>query len=1006
MRRKNSPSKVAGTAKSNLTEKHKLLNSIVLQQSRTRASPTHSTLAMDGTKRKANRMPIAPTVTDFVTTPPWPALPFYHEESAMRSTQSTGTTSKVQPGLQTARDRTAAVSRSASHLQPLRPAPPTPQKRAVKHAPAVQPPAAIHDSDADEIEEAGFLGVDTDDGHDSVYLFNAGADSKAHYHLPSEEHSSAADTLPYQAQLALKHIKRAHCLAEEGGLLGVTSRAGSQTSPLQSGSKSVGSEHACETPRVVPSSPAREISHAAIEQEKARYHNDLLLRNLMQSVKTKLVGGATLIVERTGFVDGELVCTHPQCTAAEYDKSAGAYYVLLGQPRQLERAERWCLSCLERLWKGEGMMGVLPMADAESNLLSSNDFDVTKAPIIALDGAMTETSGIGLDGTMTDARRRESDGPAMQSVSSRTPVSQRSTSMSHSSSGTSTTDYNELELRTSQDHDGLGEDHISPESGSPTPRKGKAKSVAGMSREAQDLMHGFGEAFLDGQVRVARKRSEDGAQASEGSSRRSTRLLPSVSKQTQSLVPKRKSIPSVITTIAGPAKTRTTSTSVLAEDVLKSEARLDEMYKQRAAALESLEPGQKQVLKHPRAPKSSAKHYIRVDEFGVPYTDLLAEPASTYYAKDRVRELPSLALSQQDGTTLSGPRHDALIESKAREQYAQNRESHICTCYGSAEGRHIVRCSNEMCLVGLYHADCVDNAYDVEQWRCKLCTSVCSNKRRTALPPMLSREDIDELFPPNGVTRVRRIITPMSPDKHIASEPDQDDGEAEVGIEEYEYGEEEEGEEEDDFDEELIQLDGPSDESRSRKPLSKSSTALAWVPDSLLISKHAPSAEELAHYPLYYQYPEAPLSPVNRAATMTPGDPVSSEVNVDANSTKPQLSRFQHLAQYMRAGNSLDDEEKAVVELWKTTAQQLGTSAGKDAVGDENRGTRFEKESEHEAAHDEVQTGGCRKDSVFVNDQVEMTNADEASLERKAGINKSECMGSDLSKVLGLLGRA
>ena len=128
------------------------------------------------------------------------------------------------------------------------------------------------------------------------------------------------------------------------------------------------------------------------------------------------------------------------------------------------------------------------------------------------------------------------------------------------------------------------------------------------------------------------------------------------------------------------------------------------MYQERASTLAELEPGERAMIKHPNCAKSKVKFAVSRDMFGVTYTDLLADHVR--YATKRpvlenseVCKVPDLAVGR-----LAVPRPMWLKQLKTEDRW--------CFCLGLDNGKEMIECENEKCLIGWYHVDCIGTDVD------------------------------------------------------------------------------------------------------------------------------------------------------------------------------------------------------------------------------------------------------------------------------------------------------
>ena len=137
------------------------------------------------------------------------------------------------------------------------------------------------------------------------------------------------------------------------------------------------------------------------ETEAKKRDSDRILRPIFRNISARLRTGAVLTLERlSDDGDIEILCAYPFCPGSDHRIAAGAYCFILGQPRQLQDVENYCLFCLEEMWDGKGMVAPLP------------EFSVSD-PSAATQATATVTlqsdlDGLALDGTVEEhkARRR------------------------------------------------------------------------------------------------------------------------------------------------------------------------------------------------------------------------------------------------------------------------------------------------------------------------------------------------------------------------------------------------------------------------------------------------------------------------------------------------------------------------------------------------------------------------------------------------------------------------
>ncbi|KAI7240790.1 hypothetical protein KC330_g1042 [Hortaea werneckii] len=358
---------------------------------------------MDHLKPKMEDQFASSFVGSDLKTPPYAPPLHYHEESALRSTQAPqGYEPSNVSGLHL-HGHVAAKPRRLPDWRSTQPAAvhdasSDANGRARSAAPAVQPPSADVRESKDEILE-----VDTRFGHDSVYLLNAAADSKS-FTLASEDDPEVQATLPPQADLAIKRLKRAQALADACSRVQPNHDTASakESDGKDTPIKVVFFGTRCDTPRVFIDSPRLNTTPNVIELQKLKYNKDFHLRNAMRLVKAKLTQGATLIIERH-IDDKQLIkCEYSECPVLDQIIMPGDYFVVIGDAKAPKDAEAWCLTCLESLWAGEGMIGALPVPEPASNALCGYHAPLSRAPSMELDGTIARLSNLRVDGSCED----------------------------------------------------------------------------------------------------------------------------------------------------------------------------------------------------------------------------------------------------------------------------------------------------------------------------------------------------------------------------------------------------------------------------------------------------------------------------------------------------------------------------------------------------------------------------------------------------------------------------
>ncbi|KAK0864940.1 hypothetical protein LTR87_015584 [Friedmanniomyces endolithicus] len=926
---------------------------------------------MDGTKHGANGKPVphhAPI--DFGATPPWALAPTYHEESALRYTQSLPNERAINTlDLLQAEPRTVLLSEKPSSCWRKDAASQQSQtrRRIGRHSPPVISPLTNdgRDDSDDEIE------VDTE--RDEVYLLNTNQSSYSR-RLGEDD----PGTLPDQAVLALLHLRRAK--------LSVEQQQQSSARLTHSGTRGGPNDN---TNRL--------------------WHNDLLLRKVMRYIKRRLRVGDILTIEclDTPAINLGITCAHPLCPAPAHKIPLGAYYITLGAPD---------------LWNGKGMVAPLPEAPVLERVSS---FDRHMDGLaLGLDGAMDDESA-GLESRNTSeieasTPRVQPSWSGMEEAS--TPATRYgSTALSspasstHDGAGTVMLPVLPMEGRAAprvRNSDDLPQFDDVSESISPVARvklarkRGIIRSVAvassdyppdarnapAVSRELRDLSNGFGEAFLNGQAQTLKQRRD-----SVGSVARRSARQPIVTQRGQSLAAmfSRKKggdgadsrQPNAIEATAAasrldattsPTKYQTHLASMTAETVgdkaIKAGRRLDAMYRQREQILASLGPGESGIIRAPGTRKSAGGPRVGKDAFGVSHTEAFAEHVK-YYTHPAASGGQAIDTPVARSSSLAGPMPRKL---------------------SPVLGRGPISSVAKECAV------------------VKAATTTTS--KRAQLPPInvdvgrlfASRNAMPETAWPYGLGNAQLDGTNDVPDEHIV-------GEGADGLDASSF---------------------PPDSAPATPKAS--SPHKPFNPASLLASRHAPTIEQWRTLA-----PESPVDEYPRPET--PGLPNSPSSTTSSGRWKEAPMRSQLLATYIKAGESLDEKERAAVELWRLASkEQLGWERHLVRAGEWRewcrRSGEFEDGEEedgddekHIAGKGEVVEGnadGLDRDKVqgVVDDEVltAMTDArlgkrrdsgnevteqairsgstdDEEGLEAMCRLTMRACRAKDLSTVLGEL---
>ncbi|KAK1810311.1 hypothetical protein LTR12_015332 [Friedmanniomyces endolithicus] len=811
---------------------------------------------MDGTEHGANGKPVrhhAPI--DFGATPPWALPPMYHDESALRSTQSLANERAINTvNLLSAEPLTVTTSEKPSSCWRKDAASQQPQtrRRIGRHSPPVISPLTNdgRDDSDDEIE------VDTE--RDEVYLINTNQSSYSRT-LGSEDDPA---TLPHQAVLALQHMLRAKKSFEQQ------------------------EHHSARHPHSTTKGKPDDDIHQS-------WDKDPLLRNVMRHIKRRLCAGDILAIERldTPTINLGITCAHPLCPAAGQKIPPRAYYIALSAPD---------------LWNGKGMVAPLPEAPVLERVSS---FDRHMDGLaLGLDGATDDEISMGADLVPRKTPETEASTPKLQFSWSEmeeasTPATRYdATILSSPASGTpdsaGTAVAPSISPRGGSAHARVcnSEDLPQIEGVSDTfplngraklaKKRGVTKSIAiassnyprdadrasGVSRELRDLSNGFGEAFLNGQAQTLEKRRD-----SVGSMARRSARQPVVTQRGQSVAAvfsgkkggdgadsKQPNANGGITAAVmldgatSPTKTQAHAAIMSAEAIgdkaMKAGRRLDAMYRQREQVLASLGPGESGIIRPPGSRKRDGGPRVGKDAFGVPHTEAFAEHVK-YFTHPAASAGQAIDAPGVRGSSVAGPMPGALSMKLRR---------------GPISG-----CAKEGAVV-------------------KPATTTTS--KRLQLPPI--DVDVGRLFAspntmpetawPYGLGNAQLDGTDDARDENCVGE-----GADRAGA--------------------------PSCEDDSAPAVPKDpSPHQTFHPTSLLASRHAPKIEEWRTLA-----PESPVDEYPRPET--PGLPHSPSSITSSGRWKEAPMRSQLLATYIKAGESLDEKEKAAVELWRMASkEQLG----------------------------------------------------------------------------------
>ncbi|KAF2767364.1 hypothetical protein EJ03DRAFT_353137 [Teratosphaeria nubilosa] len=284
---------------------------------------------LDGTKRKACNAPTETRPRPYLpylinlgaATPPYALAPYYHQESALRTTQTSFPENAAAPSVDLDQHRPYKIQVNDQSTQPpaVHPVPEVVFPTCLeKDQPRLAAPQLdleldknpVADADQDEDEDDWEWGVDTENGADRTYMTNNNADDSWTRPLADDN----PDDLPLQTHIILDRLRRSQEAAEKERKLADESLASRAHYAL-------------------------EEARSEAEKETTRQQTDLLLRAMISEVKKKLQGGDKLVVERLGPINLKTKCVHTLCAAPDRTISPGAYYMILGQSRQLECTE-------------------------------------------------------------------------------------------------------------------------------------------------------------------------------------------------------------------------------------------------------------------------------------------------------------------------------------------------------------------------------------------------------------------------------------------------------------------------------------------------------------------------------------------------------------------------------------------------------------------------------------------------------------------------------------------
>ena len=879
---------------------------------------------MDGTKRKTtgDAIPPTPQLVDMGATPLW-SLPLDHlEESALRSTLPQPDDQTIEP---------AALQQLISAEQSSTPTRIAPEcsitqgqsihgqrSRFGKQTPSLTRAATPDDSDDEDT-------LHVDKSADDVYMVNCNESSWT-ARWPLDADTTLDPALPTSARLAW-HARHCELKTVKLNLAIAAANVASRTLAQDQDDDFT----------------IRDVQPAGLSpSEGQQWERDLLLRNVMRVVQRKLRDGATLAIEVLSDAELSIKCAFPLCLSNNRSVPTSAHFVVLDNVPRTKSAGCYCLYCLESLWSGMGMNEPLPDATVTQHVAKTRPID----PTLMLDGpkhcekdaACTALADLripdfGFDGPMDDNRLNaarissKASSPLSTatvyqyrprpSVDSSDPLPDSATmqgddddkdargrskvrpSLTHRASTASlaptvlaqyaSTPPSKLPaqpytLSSKPELDGDGD----AASQSSSPLSHKTNASVKVSREARDLATGFGEAFLEGQKAVAEHDDSPLRSASGHNTRRSTRAVGSKPSYVAAVPTPQSEVTSAV-----PGTRLVKGASALAEDIERTERRLQALYRTRAEIEKLLSPGEQQTVNYPHFTRNQAKQLtVSMDEFGIPYSDLMDKPVNCW-AKQSPVETRSPQMTPERSPGLAGPVPSKSLKPKTSGTVHRTLRARCCNEYYPDEGRDTVTCAETDCIIGPHHVECIREEFTRDgSWRCKLCR--CIEPSTDATPPA-SRDTLQSLFPQHFTTVRDPYNLSSSPTGAVKTTQSTATKRSN-----------------------LPQLDGSAD----NEECSTKRSAPVIDPRSfphlteLLASKHAPSTEELCA-----------LFPDFSRASSPPPPEVSALYDSPTSVTSTGLwrdppTRFQQLAALIHAGKSLSESEKAAVGLWKAASKE------------------------------------------------------------------------------------
>lgn len=590
--------------------------------------------------------------------------------------------------------------------------------------------------------------VDMTYGRDQMYMLNSDVGSFSRT-LKAESDPAVQALIPHQALEAIAHLIRARYLAEQDHLLVEQAGHGDEH------------HHRPETPVAMGNETIALSSWEASKGHgvQARWHPESFLTNTLRQVKQKLGKGAALITEFRKSGDAQQACAYLDCPEFDHQIKDDSYYLALwdGSEDAVE-LKLFCLRCFEDLWEGIGLPEQVPAENIGKPLET-----VPTTPSFSLDGA--DADNVSNDNIKEPQLVRVFKAPTIMAfgidgaTDDQVPIT-----------------VDTYRPRTPPSSDELIETPPLRHAVRSVPRVG-GKSFAQVlnlplhsksgtppvSPYARELVRTFGRKLLAKQAIT--KTSSPVRPGPQSGARRSTRLqldiVPGSSPSPVATTPTNNSSTRTskvgIGALMGMPKQIKSNTDTLSHKIAKTTRRFEHMYAQRAEAVMNLSPGSKIKIRPKYARLGGQKCIVSMDVFGIIYTDLLAEP---------VRYQCTPIVSDLESDTVEGVQRAVSTKaptSSTKEQPQKEKTKDLwCSCYGPDDGKQMILCASEKCLVGWYHARCIDgddiddgkhssclicdtsaNRGFADDWHCRLCspTQPADTLHFTPL-------EIHRLFPP------------------------------------------------------------------------------------------------------------------------------------------------------------------------------------------------------------------------------------------------------------------